>query len=214
MWSNRSINLLPTPNLGNPGYLTCWCTRKGGNLTTVTAILGWTWWHIGLDEDWNKLSQFHVKLFLVLLKCNTLIKLWRVWKTGKLVVFSVSPIPLAVTKQVEGVGYMAAHLQQKSPFYFQKTPTHTHTEWATSEGHSQGISVSSSFRRKTGGIRPTSSPEGSISLCKPGGRHSDFVFIFNFSIFTSPFWKNGKVKNKRKITMWPPGLRSVVYITV
>ena len=68
------------------------------------------------------MSQFHVKLFLVLLKCNTLIKLWRVWKIGKLVVFSVSPIPFAVTKQVEGVGHMAAHLQQKSPFYFQKLP--------------------------------------------------------------------------------------------
>ena len=127
-------------------------------------MLGWTWWHIGLDEDWNKLSQFHVKLFLVLLKCNTLTKLWRVWKIGKLVVFSVSPIPLAVTKQVEGVGYMAAHLRQKSPFYFQNTPTHTHTEWATSEGQSQGISVSSSFRTKTGRIRSTSSAEGSISL--------------------------------------------------
>ena len=85
-----------------------------------------TWWHIGLEEDWNKLSQFHVKLFWVLLKCNTLIKLWRVWKIGKLVFFSVSPISLAVTKQVEGVGYMTAHLQQKSPFYFQKN-SHTHS---------------------------------------------------------------------------------------
>ena len=47
------------------------------------------------------------------------------WETC--VFFCFSPIPLAVTKQVEGVGYMAAHLQQKSPFYFQKTPTHTHT---------------------------------------------------------------------------------------
>ena len=77
--------------------------------------LGWrTWWHIGLEEDWNKLSQFHVKLFLVLSKCNTLIKLWRVWKIGKLVFVSVSPIFLvAVGKQVPGVGYMAAHLQQK-----------------------------------------------------------------------------------------------------
>ena len=72
------------------------------------------------------MSQFHVKLFLVLLKCNTLIKLWRVWKIGKLVFFSVSPIPLAVTKQVEGVRYMAAYLQQKSPFYFQKN-SHTHS---------------------------------------------------------------------------------------
>ena len=25
-------------------------------------------------------------------------------------------------------------------------------------------------------------------------------------IFTSPFWKNGKVKNKNEITMWPPVL--------
>ena len=60
------------------------------------------------------MSQFHVKLFLVLLKCNTLIKLWRVWNIGKLVFVSVSPIFLfAVTKQVPGVGYMEAHLQQK-----------------------------------------------------------------------------------------------------
>ena len=60
------------------------------------------------------MSQFHVKLFLVLLKCNTLIKLLRVWKIGKLVFLSVSPIFfVAVTKQVEGVGYMAAHLLQK-----------------------------------------------------------------------------------------------------
>ena len=107
-----------------------------------------TWWHIGLEEDWNKLSQFHVKLFLVLLKCNTLIKLWRIWKIGKLVFFSVSPIPLAVTKQVEGVGYMAAHLQQKSSFYFQKTPTHTRTVWATSEGKSQGIISIQQFSEK------------------------------------------------------------------
>ena len=44
----------------------------------------------------------------------------------------------------------------------------------------------------------------------PGGRHSDFVFIFhlsffvfNFPIFTSPSWKNEKVKKKKKneITM-------------
>ena len=47
----------------------------------------------------------------------------------------------------------------------------------------------------------------------PGGRHNDFVFIFhfpifvfNFLIFTSPFWKNGKVKNKKEITMCPPRL--------
>ena len=51
----------------------------------------------------------------------------------------------------------------------------------------------------------------------PGGRHSAFVFIFHFSvfvfnflIFTSPFWKNGKVKNKNE--MCPPWA-SVVYIT-
>ena len=69
------------------------------------------------------MSQFHVKLFLVLLKCNTLIKLWLVWKIGKLVFVSVSPIFLvAVAKQVEGVGYMAAHLQQKNPPYSQLSP--------------------------------------------------------------------------------------------
>ena len=153
----------PPPTWGTQGIWLADVRGKVGNWQQWMQ-LGWTWWHIGLDEDWNKLSQFHVKLFLVLLKCNTLIKLWRVWKIGKLVVFSVSPISLAVTKQVEGVGYMAARLQQKSPFYFQKTPTDTHTVWATSQGQSQGISVSSSFRRKTGSIRPTSSAEGSISL--------------------------------------------------
>ena len=48
----------------------------------------------------------------------------------------------------------------------------------------------------------------------PGG---DIVISFLFLIFRFSLrhhWKNGKVKNKRKITMWPPGLRSVVYITV
>ena len=51
------------------------------------------------------------------------------------------------------------------------------------------------------------SPEG-------GGRGViTFPFLFsNFLIFTSPFWKNGKVKNKNEITMWPP-CASVVYIT-
>ena len=31
-------------------------------------------------------------------------------------------------------------------------------------------------------------------------------------IFTSPFWKNGKVKNKNEITLWPPWA-SVVCVT-
>ena len=51
-----------------------------------------------------------------------------------------------------------------------------------------------------------------------GGRYSDFVFSFHFSIFvfdflifTSPFWKNGIVKNRKEITMWAPWA-SVVYI--
>ena len=53
----------------------------------------------------------------------------------------------------------------------------------------------------------------------PGGRHSDLVsvfhfsiFVFNLLIFTSTFWKNGKVKNKKEITMGTPWA-SVVYIT-
>ena len=59
----------------------------------------------------------HVKLCLVSLQRNTLIKLWRVWNSGKFVFVSVSPIFLvAVAKQIPGVGYMAAHLQQKNPF--------------------------------------------------------------------------------------------------
>ena len=58
-----------------------------------------------------------------------------------------------------------------------------------------------------------------VVYVSPGGRHSDFVFshhfsifVFNFLIFTSPFWKNGKVKNKNEITLWPPWA-SPVYIT-
>ena len=42
----------------------------------------------------------------------------------------------------------------------------------------------------------------------PGGRHSDFVFIFHFPIFILTFVFSlrhlGKVKNKNEIIMWPP----------
>ena len=36
----HKYKLAPPPSTWgrNPGYLTCWCTPKGGNLTTVTAI--------------------------------------------------------------------------------------------------------------------------------------------------------------------------------
>ena len=97
--------------------------------------------------------------------------------------------------------------------YFQKTPTHTHTVWATSEGQSQGISVSSSFRRKTGTIRPTSSAEGSISrLRKPGGgggggELSRFHFCFpTFWFSLRHFGKMEKWKIKTKSLCDPPGL--------
>ena len=55
------------------------------------------YWGVELDGIWDKKrietnGLNHVKLFLVLLKCNTLIKLWRVWNIGKLVFVSVSPI--------------------------------------------------------------------------------------------------------------------------
>ena len=53
------------------------------------------------------------------------IKLWRVWKIGRLVFVSVpSVFIVAIAKQVPGLGYMAAHPLQKNPFYFKK-PTHT-----------------------------------------------------------------------------------------
>ena len=118
LWSVRSINLLPPPTTwGTQGIWLADVLEKEG-IWQQWLLLGWrTWWHMGLEEDWNKLSQFHVKLCLVSLQRNTLIKLWRVWTSGKFVFVSVSPIFLvAVTKQVPGVGYMAAHLQQKNPF--------------------------------------------------------------------------------------------------
>ena len=90
------------------------------------------------------------------------------WETC--VFFCVSPIPLVVTNQVEGVGYAAAHLQQKSPFYFQKTPSHTHSY---SVSHVRGsiarhISIQQ-FSEKNRKYQINfdlynSSPEGSISL--------------------------------------------------
>ena len=47
-------------------------------------------------------------------KCNTLKKLWRVWKIGRLVFVSVPLISLvSIAKGVPGVGYMVAHLQQE-----------------------------------------------------------------------------------------------------
>ena len=106
--------------------------------------------------------------------------------------------------------------------YFQKTPTHTHTVWSTSEGQSQGISVFSSFRRKTGSIRPTSSAEGSISrLRKPGRGGGGCDIVISFLFFTFPFlfltfWfsiRNGKVKNENEITLCPPlGFRSLHHL--
>ena len=71
---------------------------------------------------------------------------------------SVPPIFLvAVAKGVPGVGYMAAHLQQKNPFYFKKKNP-------PRQKVNHKAYISSSFRRKTGSIIPTSSAEGSISL--------------------------------------------------
>ena len=85
--SNTSINLLPHPQPGEETqgiWLADLRGKKG--IWQQWLLLGWrTWWHMGFEEDWNKLSQFHVKLFLVSLQCNTLIKLWRVWNIGKLV---------------------------------------------------------------------------------------------------------------------------------
>ena len=102
--------------------------------------------------------------------------------------------------------------------YFQKTPTHTHTVWATSEGQSQGISVFKQFGEKQEVLDQLPLQKVPSVYASPGGRHSGFVFSFNFSIFvfnflifTSPFWKNGKVKNKNEITIWCPWA-SAVYI--
>ena len=113
----------------------------------------------------------------MLLKCNTLIKLWRVWKIGKLVFFSVSPIPLAVTKQVEGVGYMAAHLQQKSPFYFQKKLPHTVIQCEPRQrvNHKayQYPAVFGEKQEVSDQLPPRKIPSVYASA---GGRHSDFHF--------------------------------------
>ena len=50
-----------------------------------------------------------------------LIKLRQLWEIVRLLFVSVPPIFLvAVAKQVPGLGYMAAHLQHKNPFYFKK----------------------------------------------------------------------------------------------
>ena len=50
----------------------CWIVRGKEGIRHQWLLLVWRIWrHIGLEEDWNKLSQFLVKLFLVLLKCNT-----------------------------------------------------------------------------------------------------------------------------------------------
>ena len=107
----------------------------------------------------------------------TLKKLWRVWKIGRLVFVSVPSIFLVVVaKQVPGVAYIWQHVcKETNPFYFTPAPppplhflyVHRHTVWAWSEGQSQGITVSSSFCRKTGNIRPASSAEGSISQQQP-----------------------------------------------
>ena len=83
-------------------------------------------WGVERDGVWDKKRietnrLNHVKLFLVLLKCNTLIKInyGGYGILGNLSFFlflSSFFFFVAVTKQVPGVGYMTEHLQQKSPF--------------------------------------------------------------------------------------------------
>ena len=56
-----------------------------------------------------------------------MVKLWRVWKIGRLVFVSVpSNFIVAVANQVPGVGYMAAHLKQKNPGYFPNQQKYPH----------------------------------------------------------------------------------------
>ena len=102
-------------------------------------------------------------------------KVKRTWKIGRSfegklyfvrtlrLKFVTSP----VVKQVPGVGRMTAQLRQlKFQSYF-FSPQIKHKVYLSLvrrlEGHSSQ-SISDSFRRKTGSIRPTSSVEESISL--------------------------------------------------
>ena len=88
-------------------------------------------------------------------KCNTFKKIMagmETWETISLV---------AIAKQVPGVGYMAAQLQQENPFTSKNPRTYSASLVRRSVSRpSHKAYFSSSFRRKTGSIRPTSSAEG------------------------------------------------------
>ena len=93
---------LPQPGEETQGIWLADVRGKAG-IWQQRLLLGWrTWWQMGFEEDWDKWPQFHVKLFLVWLKCKTLIKLWRVWKIGKLVFVSVSLSLLLLPSKSQG----------------------------------------------------------------------------------------------------------------
>ena len=71
----------------------------------------------------NKLSQFHVKLFLVLLKCNTLIKLWlgmEYWETCVFFLFFL--FPLLLPSKWKGSGIWQHICNKKVHFTSKKLP--------------------------------------------------------------------------------------------
>ena len=79
---------------------------------------------------------------------------------------SVPPISLlSIANGVPGVGYMVAHLQQEKKSYLKKS-TYKQCEPRQKVNNKtlHKAYFSSSFRRKTGSIRPASSVRGSISL--------------------------------------------------
>ena len=127
------------------------------------------------------MSQFHVKLFWVLLKCNTLIKLWRVWKIGKLVFFSVSVLfPLLLPSKWKGSGIWQHICNKKVHFTSKKLPltviqceprqrvNHKAYQYPAVFGEKQEVSDQLPLRKVPS------------VYARPGGRHSDFVLFFTF----------------------------------
>ena len=74
------------------------------------------------------MSQFHVKLFLVLLKCNTLIKLWlgmKYWETC--VFFCFSYFPCCYQASGRGRVYGRISATKKSILLLKNSHTHSYS---------------------------------------------------------------------------------------